>query len=163
MRRKRDRGAFQRSPINNNSSSSTSNLRPGASSRKEQEHFITRFGRACNGAVDIRVIERPDFGMVTLQALAGDPTAGAILQGITNFKMLMSTPEAPTCLDCDHEFGEGNMPEAITFVLPFANRKMVMAIGICRDCMSKPLEQVILKRMRELDPSMTILDKVARA
>jgi hypothetical protein len=97
--------------------------------------------------------------MVTLQAFAGDPTAGAILQGITNFKMLMSMPEAPICLDCDHEFGEGNMPEAITFVLPYANRKMVMAIGICKACISKPLEQVILKRMRELDPSMNIMNE----
>jgi hypothetical protein len=98
--------------------------------------------------------------MVTLQALAGDPTAGAILQGITNFKTLMSKPDlAPICLDCDSVFSEGDMPEAVTFVLPYANRKMVMAIGICRDCMSKPLEQVILKRMRELDPSMNIMDE----
>ena len=145
MRQKRDRGAFQRPPVNNNSSSSReAKYRPDASTGKVQRAVQTYF------------YSRQEYTQLIFQAYMGDVTVTAT--ACADFIDRIYKQPVGCMGKCGLVFNEP--PDAIMVATDFTRPNKTFTSGICHACMVKHQDnprQVVTEAFRQHWPDVRMV------
>ena len=123
--------------------------------RRRWREDMRRFTNACKGVMQVYLVPAEDRALVAAAAMCGEPTAAVLSETVERWMEAAMKPGARVpCFFCDAIFSPDALPAAHVISLPFADRRHVIASGVCPDCArAKDLQQDALRQLRQIWPT----------